>query len=118
MRVLANLNSIAGNRNKQEIDKIIKNFKKAGIAIQSVPRFGTRGDDLFITIVCEYPNKREAYTADISSMLKILNKMYDNVSLDTSSESYPGGKAVQSSDWRKDSDSDPHELYVAFTGKL
>jgi len=88
--------------------KIEEAFKQSKYTLNSIPAIGSS-----IDLVFDFDNKKEAENIDVKYVEKILNDIEGLDVKHYSSKDY-GMKQIQSKDWRKDSDSDPHQVYISF----
>lgn len=88
-------------------------FSKSKFNLNQISRIGEFGGEFYCNLIFRFDTKKEAQTADINAIIKELKEF--NFVLDKHSKDYKGGTLIESSDWRKDSPEDPHDLYIALT---
>ncbi len=97
--------------NKYDSKKIKNLLKDYDITI---PASGNAGLDIQL----ELSNEKTARNSGLrNKILKILQKEYPSLIINKASKDYPGGYHTESSDWRKNDKSEPHDLYISFKEK-
>lgn len=92
---------------KKELEELLK--KKFPNEFKYIVGIGSTIDVQF-----DYKNKKEAQkSSNVSDINKVINGIV-KVSLNKSSKDYKNGVHIESDDWQKDSDEDPHSLFVSF----
>ena len=91
----------------KELEDLLK--KKFPNEFKSIVAIGSTIDVQF-----DYKNKKEAQkSSNVSDINKVINSIV-KVSLNKASKDYKNGIHIESEDWQKDSDEDPHSLFVSF----